>query len=68
MWQRCGVAPHRCHRYFYPDTALLVGVWIEPFWMPVLICWSSDFSAAGTLLSQSWNGASDTPPLASVPM
>jgi hypothetical protein len=48
MWQRCGAAPHRCHRYFYPDTGLLVGVGIEPFWMPVLICWSSDFSEAGT--------------------
>ena len=43
-------------------TGLLVGVWIEPSWMPLLICWSSDFSEAGTLLSHSWNGASPTPP------
>ena len=35
--------------------------------MPLLICWSSDFSEAGTWLSKSWNGASETPPLASVP-
>ena len=39
MWQRCMTLAHRCHIRSSllpnPYTGLLVGVWIEPFSMPV---------------------------------
>src|SRR5580700_2750322 len=57
-----------CNRPRAQVTGLLVGVWMDPFWIPVSMVFSSDCSEAGTTLAKSWNGESTAPPLASVPM
>ena len=48
-------------------TGLLVGVWMDPFTIPVSMVFSSDCSEAGTVLAKSWNGESIAPPFCSVP-
>jgi hypothetical protein len=39
---------------------------MEPFLIPSLACWIWAFRSTGILLSQSWKGASPTPPFCSV--
>src|SRR5580700_12329008 len=56
-----------CNRPRAQVTGLLVGVWMDPFSIPVSMVFSSDCSEAGTTLAKSWNGERTAPPLASVP-
>src|ERR1700753_2632871 len=73
MWQRCDFpAPlpldsSQLCPGGYP-TGALVATLMLPFSMPVCSVLSSACSEDGTLLAKSWNGASATAPLASVPV